>query len=165
MMMFSLRPRRSSLAPRMAASVSTRVVSWNDAAEMNDCVVRLALVMPRSTGSACAGSHPFALVHPEVLARRHLVQLRLGLLGRRGLGIDVDLALAALDLAELDHPVHLGNGGRILGPASLEQLRDTRQTARDVPSLVRLARDLGDGDALGHLDRRGEEDGLVLALL
>jgi hypothetical protein len=36
MMMFSLRPRRSSLAPRIAASVSTRVVSWNDAAEMND---------------------------------------------------------------------------------------------------------------------------------
>src|SRR6266699_2982586 len=43
MMMFSLSPSRSSLAPRMAASVSTRVVSWNDAAEMNDCVVSDAL--------------------------------------------------------------------------------------------------------------------------
>src|SRR5436853_249269 len=43
MMMFSLRPSRSSLAPRIAASVNTRVVSWNDAAEMNDCVVRLAV--------------------------------------------------------------------------------------------------------------------------
>src|SRR5205814_9994341 len=52
MMMFSLSPNRSSLAPRIAASVNTLVVSWNDAAEMNDCVVRLALVMPNSTGSA-----------------------------------------------------------------------------------------------------------------
>ena len=57
------------MAPRIAASVSTRVVSWNDAAEMNDCVVRLALVMPSSTGSACAGvalplDHPLVLV-PE----------------------------------------------------------------------------------------------------
>ena len=55
MMMFSLRPSRSSFAPRIAASVSTRVVSWNDAAEMNDCVVRLAFVMPSSSGSAVAG--------------------------------------------------------------------------------------------------------------
>src|SRR6185503_9951254 len=55
MMMFSLRPRRSSFAPRMAASVRTRVVSWNDAAEMNDCVVRLAFVIPRRSGSAAAG--------------------------------------------------------------------------------------------------------------
>ena len=54
------------MAPRIAASVSTRVVSWNDAAEMNDCVVRLALVMPSSTGSACAGV-PFRFIDPLVL--------------------------------------------------------------------------------------------------
>jgi hypothetical protein len=42
------------LAPRIAASVRTRVVSWNDAAEMNDCVVSEALVMPSSTGSNVA---------------------------------------------------------------------------------------------------------------
>jgi hypothetical protein len=34
--------------------VRTRVVSWNDAAEMNDCVVSEALVMPSSTGSNVA---------------------------------------------------------------------------------------------------------------
>ena len=55
MMMFSLRPRRSSFAPRIAASVRTRVVSWNEAAEMNDWVVRLAFVMPSSSGSDVAG--------------------------------------------------------------------------------------------------------------
>jgi len=30
--MFSLSPSKSSRAPRIAASVKTRVVSWNDAA-------------------------------------------------------------------------------------------------------------------------------------
>ena len=44
MMMFSLSPSRSSFAPRIAASVNTRVVSWNEAAEMNDCVVRLGVL-------------------------------------------------------------------------------------------------------------------------
>src|SRR5436305_10075901 len=36
MMMFSLRPKSMSLLPSMAASVSTRVVSWNDAAVTDD---------------------------------------------------------------------------------------------------------------------------------
>src|SRR3989454_626102 len=61
MMMFSLSPKRSSRAPRIAASVRTRVVSWNDAAEMNDCVVRLALVIPRSRCSEVAGLSPFLI--------------------------------------------------------------------------------------------------------
>jgi hypothetical protein len=42
-------------SPRMAASVSTRVVSWKEAADTNDCVVSDALVMPSSSGSAVAG--------------------------------------------------------------------------------------------------------------
>ena len=41
--------------PLIAASVSTRVVSWNDAAETKLSVVRDALVMPRSKGLPCAG--------------------------------------------------------------------------------------------------------------
>mgnify|MGYP006864916717 CR=1 FL=1 len=47
----------------MAASVSTRVVSWKLAALMKESVVRLALVMPSSSGSNTAGSSsgsPFA---------------------------------------------------------------------------------------------------------
>jgi hypothetical protein len=51
MMMFSFRPSRSSFAPRIDASVRTRVVSWKEAAETNDCVVSDAFVMPRSSGS------------------------------------------------------------------------------------------------------------------
>src|SRR5205814_771226 len=219
MMMFSFKPKRSSRAPRIAASVSTRVVSWNDAAEMNDCVVRLALVIPRSSGSLVGGLPPFfttrsfasekvclstsspsrnsvspgstiftfcsiwrtitpmclsliftpcnrytswtslskysctargplilkiscgftgpsvrrspartrSLVHAQVLPGRHLVQLRLPLFG-----VDVDLALAALDLAEPHGAVDLGDRRRILRPPGLEQLRHARQTARDV---------------------------------
>ncbi len=57
-MTFSFRPSSASALPLTAASVSTRVVSWNEAAEMNDFVCRLALVMPSSTGTAEAGFLP-----------------------------------------------------------------------------------------------------------
>ena len=43
MMTFSLRPRRSSVLPQIAASVSTLVVSWKDEALMNDSVERRRL--------------------------------------------------------------------------------------------------------------------------
>src|SRR5208283_3870462 len=42
----------------MEASVSTRVVSWNDAAEMNESVESEAFVMPRSSGRPVAGLPP-----------------------------------------------------------------------------------------------------------
>ena len=58
MITFSLRPIRWSLAPLMAASVSTRVVSWKDAAARNDDVFSDAFVTPRSTVWAVAGSPP-----------------------------------------------------------------------------------------------------------
>ena len=46
---FSLSPRRLSVLPFIAASVRTLVVSWKDAAERNDSVLRDALVIPRRT--------------------------------------------------------------------------------------------------------------------
>src|SRR5438105_3154841 len=100
----------------------------------------------RSFGEAVAGAHAVALVYAQVLARRHLVQLRLPLLG-----VDVDLALAALDLAEPHGAVDLGDRGGVLGPPGLEQLRHPRQAARDVARLVRLARHLGEHQAGVHL--------------
>jgi hypothetical protein len=39
----------------MAASVRTRVVSWSEAAEMNESVLSDALVMPSSSGRPDAG--------------------------------------------------------------------------------------------------------------
>ena len=58
MMMFSLRPSSESLCDSMAASVSTRVVSWNDAADSQESVASEALVMPMSSGRPSAGRLP-----------------------------------------------------------------------------------------------------------
>ena len=54
MMTFSFRPTSSSFLPRTAASVSTRVVFWNDAADRKLSVASDASVMPSSTQSAVA---------------------------------------------------------------------------------------------------------------
>src|SRR3954453_14801043 len=45
----------------MDASVSTRVVSWNDAAEMNESVESDAFVIPSSSGPPAAGRPPAAI--------------------------------------------------------------------------------------------------------
>ena len=58
MMMFSLRPKSWSLLPSMAASVSTRVVSWKEAAESQLSVASDALVIPISSGRPSAGVCP-----------------------------------------------------------------------------------------------------------
>ena len=58
MMMFSLRPSSPSERPSIAASVRTRVVSWNDAADSHESVASDALVMPISSGRPSAGFLP-----------------------------------------------------------------------------------------------------------
>ena len=60
-MTFSLRPSSVSTLPMIEASVSTRVVSWKDAAEMKERVCSEALVMPSSTGFPAAGRMPSAI--------------------------------------------------------------------------------------------------------
>src|SRR5690606_40537825 len=60
LMTFSFRPISESLRALIAASVSTRVVSWNDAADSQDSVANEALVIPISTGRPAAGSPPSA---------------------------------------------------------------------------------------------------------
>ena len=56
MITFSLRPLRRSILPSSAASVSTLVVSWKEAAERNESVFSEALVIPRMISSYCAVS-------------------------------------------------------------------------------------------------------------
>ena len=46
----------------IAASVSTRVVSWKEAADRKDSVARAALVMPSRIRLATAGRPPFMIV-------------------------------------------------------------------------------------------------------
>ena len=60
MMTFSLRPSRPSFLPSIAASVSTRVVSWKEAADSHDSVASDALVIPMSSGRPSAGRLPSA---------------------------------------------------------------------------------------------------------
>ena len=67
-MTFSLRPRRWSTRPAMLASVSTRVVSWNEAAEMKLSVESEALVMPRRSGVPSAGSQPSGFAYQKISA-------------------------------------------------------------------------------------------------
>src|SRR5690606_25556406 len=69
----------------------------------------------RTLGEAVTGAHLVALVDAQVLADRHLVDA-LGALRRD----HDDLALAALDLAEADAAVDLGDNSRVLRLARLE---------------------------------------------
>ena len=115
-----------------------------------------------------AGPDPVAFVNPEMLAGRHLIHLgRFLLVDHPVLGhrIHEDLALAALDLAELDHAVDFRHRRRILRPSSLEQFRHPRQAAGDVAGFVCLTRDLGDRDTLGHRDRSRQEYGAIFGFL
>src|SRR3989441_7848561 len=104
-------------------------------AEHREVVVRIG----RPVHEGLAGLHAVALVNADVLAARDQVLLDLAVVGP-----DHDLAHALHEPAHLDPAVDLGDDGLLLGLARLEQLRDARQTARDVLGLGRLARDLGD---------------------
>jgi hypothetical protein len=108
--------------PRTAASVSTRVVSWNEAAEMNDSVASEALVMPSSTGSrwpaACRrrSTRSFSLEHARPVhllaaqeagvARHRRFDLAQHLANDHLDVLVVDLhALQAVDVLDLAHQV------------------------------------------------------------
>ena len=61
MITFSFRPSSGSDLALMAASVSTRVVSWNEAAESQESVASAALVIPMRMGRADAADSGFPL--------------------------------------------------------------------------------------------------------
>ncbi len=65
MITFSLRPLSVSFLPSSAASVSTLVVSWKEAAERNESVFSDALVIPRMISSNWACS-PLAFFTPAL---------------------------------------------------------------------------------------------------
>ena len=52
---FSFNPSKLSTLPLIDASVRTRVVSWKEAAEINEFVCKDALVIPKRTLSKIAG--------------------------------------------------------------------------------------------------------------
>src|SRR3954470_15210051 len=124
MITFSLSPSRLSLLPWIAASVSTLVVSWKEAADSHDSVASEALVMPMRTGRAEAGSPPPAAIRRVSVPDNRPLDQRTGQ-DLRGARVDdghplqhladdhldvlvVDRhALAAVDLLDLAHQVQL----------------------------------------------------------
>ena len=135
MMTFSLRPRSSSTLPSRAASVSTLVVSWNEAAERKLSVASEALVMPRMISSHLAGSPPAATACCVLLVEDQPVDHAPGQEARVARGLDEDLlghladdelhvlvvdlhALLVVDLLHLAHDV----AGGLEGSPVLEQL-------------------------------------------
>ena len=57
--------------PRTAASASTLVVSWKEAAEIQLSVVNDALVIPRSMGSPVAAFLPWAIISSFLSSKTH----------------------------------------------------------------------------------------------
>ena len=72
MMMFSLRPTSVSRLDSMAASVSTRVVSWKEAADSHDSVAREALVIPMTSRRPDAGLPPSRTISRLVCSKTAL---------------------------------------------------------------------------------------------
>ena len=62
----------------------------------------------------------------------------------------VDLALTLDHVAEANHTVDFGDGGRFTRLARFEQFHHARQTARDVLRTGRLTRDLGENVTWRH---------------
>ena len=153
---FSFRPRRWSTLPEIDASVSTRVVSWNDAAEMNESVESDAFVIPSSSGrpvrrTSARGNHALVLFHePEAI----------------DLLLDQELGVA--DILDLHPPHHLPDDDLdvlvvdvdALQPVDLldfvDEIRVQRLLAEDRQDVVRVARPvhqrLARPDAVAFLD-------------
>ena len=147
-MTFSLSPSSVSTLPLTAASVSTRVVSWNEAAEMNERVCSEALVMPSSTGWPDRLLLAFLLRAGVDLVHLDLVDLlALDQVGLAGI-VDLDL----LQHLANDHLDVLVVDGDALQPVDLldlvDQIGGELLDALDRQDVVRGGVALDDGIAL-----------------
>ena len=133
--------------PSIEASVSTFVVSWNDAAERNDSVASDAFVIPRISGSKVACS-PFSFFTRDVLALEHdpvdeLARQQLGLAGALDAHLlqhladdQLDVLVVDLDALRLVDLLHLG-----------DEVQLGRRRALEREQLGRVARALVEGVA------------------
>ena len=168
-MTFSLRPRRRSTRPAIDASVRTRVVSWNEAAETNESVERDAFVIPRRSGRPCAGLPPAATIRSFSSRKRNLSTCS---------SIE---ELGVADLLDADAPHHLADDDLDVLVVDADALRavDLLDLVGHVPLQLLLALDgedvvrrriaLGQGiarlDALAFLDhdvRAARDEDLAL---
>src|ERR1700745_3866889 len=162
MITFSFRPRSESDLAWIAASVSTRVVSWKEAADSHDSVASDALVMPIRTarpegaaavrGAAFVHHRPVDLLEPGPLDQ--LAGQQLGVAGFEHVHPlqhlpDDDLDVLVVDRDTL-RPVHLLH--------LMHEVQLDRPAAEDAQHLVRVdrARDelLADGHVAAVADQK-----------
>ena len=142
--------------PEIDASVRTRVVSWNDAAEMNESVESDAFVIPSSSGRPCAGRPPLG-DHALVLFHEP-----------EAVDLLLDQELGVADILDLHPPHHLADDDLdvlvvdvdALQPVDLldfvDEVAVQRLLAKDRQDVVRVARPvhqrLARADAIAFLD-------------
>ena len=162
MITFSLRPSRRSTLPSIAASVSTFVVSWKEAAERKDSVASDAFVIPRISGSYVACSSFFAFLtrtfsRSSTTLVDQLAGQELGVAGVLDadllqhlpddqldvLVVDVD-ALGLVDLLHLADEVQLG---RASSPSSARAARPGSASPRGAGRRARRPRPFVDEQA------------------
>ncbi len=144
MMTFSFSPIRLSDLPSIAASVRTRVVSWNDAADSHDSVASDAFVIPMRIWRPLAGSPP------SLTTRRFSSVKRMRSTSSPGRNVGV----ARLD--DVHAPQHLADDQldvlvvdrHTLGAVDLLHLADQQALglagAEDLEHLVRVDRPVGE---------------------
>ena len=151
MITFSFRPSSGSDLPLIAASVSTRVVSWKEAAASHESVASDAFVIPmrigRARGRLAARLHDLGVRLLEALAVDHLAGQELRVARLDDVHLAQHLADDQLDVLVVDRhalrAVHLLD---LVHQVLLQGLH-----ALDAQLLVRVHRALG--ELLAHLDR------------
>src|SRR5580692_5908750 len=110
-------------------------------AEYSQNVVRVE----RAVHQGFASFHALAFLHVNVDAARYGIFLL-----RAVIGCHIEFALSLGHFTEAHRAIDFADDSRFTRLASLEQFHHTRQTARDVLGLRRLARDLGQHVARIH---------------
>src|ERR1700740_140061 len=163
MITFSFRPSSESDRAWIAASVSTRVVSWKEAADSHDSVASDAFVMPMRVGGPAAGGTPRlndgAVDFLELRPLDQLAGQQLGVAGLDHVHPLEHLADDDLDVLVVDR--------HALRPVDLLDLVDQVQLhlarAEDAEHLVRVDRTgnqlLADLDVVAVAHQRPGPDG------
>ncbi len=99
----------------------------------------------RSIAEGLTGLHEVVLLHEDVLAQRHEVELVLA-----SAAFHDDLTVAPLDLAIGNDTIDLADHCRVAGVTGLEEFRNTGQTTGDVTAFAGAAWDLHEDIACLH---------------
>ena len=142
MITFSFRPLSRSLRQLIAASVSTRVVSWNDAADNQESVANEAFVMPIRTGRPAAGSRPSATTRRLADSNSaRSVNERLGAEGKKpaaGVPVLLGITKASLQTRSFISAASFQETTRVLTEASISGKVDFLRGLKENVTMGRL---------------------------